>query len=222
MRTKTLLLTAAIMAAGAAASMAQSNVYSLNVVGYVNVTVKPGFNIIANPLDNGSGNLLQDLIATTADSSTVYTFGGSSYASANYIDGVGWDSNPVLAPGTGFWFQNGSTANTNITFVGTVVQGTTTNSLRAGFTLVGSVAPVAKQLGYSIADGDNTTTTWHFPAADSDTVYTYANGAYASANYIGGVGWDDATGYGPTIAVAQGFFIQKAAPAQWVETFVVQ
>ena len=32
--------------------MAQSNVYSLNIVGYVNLTVKPGFNLISLPLQN--------------------------------------------------------------------------------------------------------------------------------------------------------------------------
>src|SRR5207249_3273515 len=41
MRTKTLLAAAAMLAAGFASSMAQSNVYSLNVVGYVNRVI-PG------------------------------------------------------------------------------------------------------------------------------------------------------------------------------------
>ena len=41
MRTKALLCAAAL-AAGTAASMAQSNVYSLNIVGYVNVPLTSG------------------------------------------------------------------------------------------------------------------------------------------------------------------------------------
>ena len=39
MRTKTLLLTAALAAAGAATSMAQSTIYSVNAVGYANITI---------------------------------------------------------------------------------------------------------------------------------------------------------------------------------------
>jgi hypothetical protein len=50
MRTKALLCTSAV-AAGVATSMAQPNVYSLNVVGYVNVPIQGGvsFNLLANP-----------------------------------------------------------------------------------------------------------------------------------------------------------------------------
>ena len=47
MRTKTLLLTAALAAAGVVSSMAQ--VYSVNSVGYVNLTLPNGFSMIANP-----------------------------------------------------------------------------------------------------------------------------------------------------------------------------
>src|SRR5256885_410376 len=56
MRTKTLLSTAALLAAGLATSMAQSsNVYSLNVVGYVNAPVITGYNFAANPFDTSDG-----------------------------------------------------------------------------------------------------------------------------------------------------------------------
>ena len=48
MRTKTLLLTAALSAAGIATSMAQ--VYSANAVGYVNKLIPTGFSMIANPV----------------------------------------------------------------------------------------------------------------------------------------------------------------------------
>ena len=47
MRTKALLLTAALGLASVATSMAQA-VYSVNVVGYINLTMKPGFNLVAN------------------------------------------------------------------------------------------------------------------------------------------------------------------------------
>src|SRR6059036_1804778 len=46
MRTKTLICAATLLAAGAATSMAQ-NVYSLNVVGYVQVSLTNGFNLVA-------------------------------------------------------------------------------------------------------------------------------------------------------------------------------
>ena len=69
MRTKTLLLSAAVLAAGLAASTAQS-VFSVNAVGYVNKTLAPGYNLIANPL-NGTNNLLSTIIPTAPDGSAV-------------------------------------------------------------------------------------------------------------------------------------------------------
>src|ERR1700674_3452751 len=73
MRTKTLICAAALLAAGVATSMAQSNVYSLNVVGYVNVPTTGGgfFNMIANPLNNAN-NSITNLFSTAQDGDQVY------------------------------------------------------------------------------------------------------------------------------------------------------
>ena len=100
MRTKTLLLTAALVAAGVATSMAQSNVYSLNVVGYVNVPIQAGFNMVCNPLDvgDGQGNVLTNVIGggntngtALPDSTFLYPWNGSGYGSIQqYIGSYGW------------------------------------------------------------------------------------------------------------------------------------
>jgi hypothetical protein len=55
MRTKT-LLGLAVLTAGAVTAVAQSNVYSLNIVGYCNVPAKGGYSYMSNPLDNGNNN----------------------------------------------------------------------------------------------------------------------------------------------------------------------
>ncbi len=63
MRTKTLFIVAAALAAGLATSVAQQNVYSQNVVGYVNKVFTGGGNYtaIANPL-NTTNNTLAGLL----------------------------------------------------------------------------------------------------------------------------------------------------------------
>ena len=68
MRTKTILLTAAVLAAGLGASVAQS-VFSVNAVGYVNVTIRPGYNLIANPLNNG-GNTVSEVLPPASHGSS--------------------------------------------------------------------------------------------------------------------------------------------------------
>ena len=52
MRTKTLAVCAAVLAAGAVSSMAQSNVYSQNIVGYANIRIAPGNGFYANPFNH--------------------------------------------------------------------------------------------------------------------------------------------------------------------------
>src|SRR6266851_4855036 len=67
MRTKTLVLTAAISAAALATSMAQ--VVSVNAVGYVRVTVAAGnLQLLANPL-NQTNNDLNFILQLNGDGS---------------------------------------------------------------------------------------------------------------------------------------------------------
>src|ERR1043166_2369568 len=95
MRTKTLFLAAALSAAGLATSLAQSsNVYSLNVVGYINLQLTNGFNLIANQLDldgTGTNNTLNTSIGTNVPNLTrVYTYQPASinYQFATLVSGV--------------------------------------------------------------------------------------------------------------------------------------
>src|SRR5205823_7441370 len=88
MRTKALLLAAAFAAAGVATSMAQ--VYSVNAVGYVNVTVDSGFNMVANPLtaaDNTVGNLFKNIQGTIPGGLKVFIFDPTT----SQFDTAQWD-----------------------------------------------------------------------------------------------------------------------------------
>jgi len=227
------------MAAGVGATMAQSNVYSLNVVGYVNVTVKPGFQIVVNPLDDGAGNYLTNVIANSTldvlpDGSVLYPWAGSGYGGLQgFFNGFGWFDSVLssystnqIPPGKAFFLNLPPGTNANITFVGTVQQGSTTNALGAGFTLTGSTEPVSVPVGIN-TDGLNQAT-MQLPVEDSDTLYLFSNpGGYTLSSYFAGYGWFDpangslsTNGYAP--AVAQGFFINKAHAASWVQSFTVQ
>jgi hypothetical protein len=64
MRTRSILLGAALLAAGVASSMAQvSNVFSVNVVGYVSIDVTSNkYKLMQNPLDDGKGNIVTNIM----------------------------------------------------------------------------------------------------------------------------------------------------------------
>src|SRR5437879_6035335 len=84
MRTKALLCCAALAAGLATSAVAQSNVFSLNIVGYVNTPLTTGFNLIANPLDKGT-NDLNSLFPNAGFGDTVYSFVNGAFQVSTYL-----------------------------------------------------------------------------------------------------------------------------------------
>lgn len=200
---------AALLAAGLATSVAQ-NVYSLNVVGYVNVPVvgSAGYTMIANPL-NTTNNTIGSLIATPPDFTTLYKYTGSGFAIASFVFGAWDDASFTLNPGEGAILQS-PTAFTN-TFVGEVMQGDLTNSFPAGYSIRSSMVPQAGTL----------TALGLTPASltDFDTVYQYntTTQSYDIFSLVFGA-WSPAE---PSLKVGESVWLQTAAAGQWVRSFTV-
>jgi hypothetical protein len=162
MRTKTLALSALLGMLGSASVMAQ-NVYSVNAVGYINVTIPPGFSIITAPLvaspDNTLNTLLPNLAVNGGNSPSTYagltvfklTNGHFSEDVANSYS-AGWVNGGTLTinPGTAVFLDStfyplNSGHNYTTTFVGSVpssASGAFTNVITPGINLVGSIIPV--------------------------------------------------------------------------------
>jgi hypothetical protein len=210
MRTKTLVLTAACAVIGAVAASAQS-VYSVNAVGYVNLTIPTGVSIIANPLNTGS-NTLAEVLPSLPTGTKFYLWTGTKFSTYTYYGSTdGWDSpTAVWAPGAAAWIQNKSGASTAITFVGEVPQGKLTNSLAAGVSFKASIVPQSGALD---------TVLGYTPAA-GDKVYLWKNsaGKFTTCSYYGAEdGWDTV----PTPAVGEGFWVKTSAAKDWVRTFSI-
>jgi hypothetical protein len=240
MRTKTLLLSGVVAALSGASMMAQ--VYSLNVVGYVNVTIPSGdFAMVADQLwfTPGSHNYLSpmldsQLIGSQSNPGAGITFypyttaGGFAPVSVS-ATGTGYSSaviaeNTELDPGQGFFVFNPQPNPFTITFVGTVPQGTlvNTNAVAAGFSMISSMVPQAGTLD------TNATTGLSFTPNNGDIIYSYdpVNGySAATANYnTGQLGYSTDPNPRPYVAVGQGFFYStgNADGLTWTRTFNVQ
>ncbi len=210
MRTKTLAIAAAFLAAGLASSVAQSNVYSLNIVGYVNKDLPTGFSIIGNPLSNGA-NDINTVLPDVPEGTLLYKFEGGAYTSPAEFFGVGlgWDPNASLAPGEAAFIKVPSAK--TVTFVGEVVTGESSNPIPAGFSLKSSIVPQSGGLTTALA----------FPDVEGDLVYFWNSASQTFSSpfeSFGALGWDPSE---PTPAVAEGFFVKKAAAANWTRTFNV-
>ena len=200
--------------------MAQSNVYSLNVVGYVNVQLNTGFTMFANPLDldgTGLNNTVQTVFSNSLPSgSSVYPFSAGAFLPpAGYTTKGGWaggiaGANASLKPGSSVFVSVPSTA--TITVVGNVVQGALSTPYNAGYNMVGSPVPQAgliqADLGYVPQSGASTI------QFDSATQVYLAPKGFTTKG-----GWAPSQ---PTIGVAEGLWLNSPASGAWTRNFTVQ
>lgn len=233
MRTKTLLLSALLGALGSVSVHAQ-NVYSLNAVGYINVTLLPGYNIIACPLVTVPDNTINTLINNGThiyNGDAVYFFNAttgsysSDSASARTSNTNGWANNGtnVLSPGVGAWFYNNASSNVTITFVGTVPSGSTNNPILPGYNLISSIVPSSGDLITNSLTGLT-----NYNIGDAVYVYNPTNQAYVGyqSSHRGVAGYNTnwaATGDPTTDNVYEGFFYYNstATDVNWVENYSV-
>ena len=206
MRTQLILTTAAL---GLASLGASAQVYSVNAVGYINLSLPAGNKLVlvANQLNNGD-NKLATVIPTAAEGTLVYTYAQASGFSTDGFEFGAWGANPAIGPGVGF-FASSPTAAT-ITLVGEVPQGTLSTALLSGLNLVSSQVPQAGKLEADLK----------YTPAEGDIVYQWdsATQSYKSANGYEFGSWGSGD---PSIAVGEGFFLSKAAAGNWSRTFSV-
>jgi len=228
MRTKTLLLVAALSAAGLATSMAQSNVYSLNVVGYVNRTLNGNgqYTLLANPLQAAT-NTLDGIVASVAvPFMTVQKWNNATVSFSTYTRNAAnsnWlppgSGGTSLNPGEGFFVKNPSNDLT-LTFVGEVLQGTLTVDFPAVNNLVGNKFPdtgLMTSMQFTNVPAGNRVLLWN------ETLQAYATYTKTTTS------WLPPPGAGPSLGVAEGFFQQNLTnngiwngPSSWVRNATVQ
>jgi len=212
--TKALLLAAAIGVAATVSSQAADPVYSANVVGFVNLNLTVGYNLICNPLQ-ASNDTVGVIFPTLPNGSTVTKWNGFGYDSPISFDTDifgGWED-PALQvkPGEAF-FINVPTA-TTVTFVGDVRQGSLTNHIAANYAFVASQVPqaggVTSVLGFNpLVDG--TTLTQFQPGLGWGSPLTYDTSIFG--------GWEAE----PVIAIGEGFLIQSpSVSGDWIRSFTV-
>ena len=199
MKAKSLLIAGAALAASLMTSKAQ--VYSQNIVGYINVPLQAGYNLVANQLDldgTGTNNSIYTTVGTNLPSLTkVLAWNGGGYSAATYSATTQkWIGNNssisnAMNPGSGFFIQ--VPVATNLTFVGNVITGTNTYPILAGYQIVAPSAPIA---------GTIDTTNGYTPTK-LDKILVWNGGGY-SAKTWSGTSW---IGGDPQLTVGQAVFL---------------
>jgi len=211
MKRKVLLVGAALAVAAATASA--ETIYSSNVVGYVNLDLVAGWNMVANPLDAGV-NTLNALLQGVPDGTTVMKFQNGAFTAGSGYDAEfeEWSIDYAINPGEGF-FVNLPEAFT-VTFVGEVKAGNHSVALPAGWSMVASPTPVAGDLasiglGLPVVQDGDYVMSWN-PTAQ----------AYGAAN--GFDGEFEEWSFNQTVGVGEAFFINLKAPSTWTRTFEIK
>jgi hypothetical protein len=218
MRTKALLGLAAL-AVGLSTSVAQ-NVYSLNVVGYVNVSLHNGqlsfLSLPVAPVD-GNFNITNTIVLDSSQAfASLFHWAGTAWDTAiPSWTGTAWDTPMVISNGTGFFIA--SQADSTLTFVGQVPQGAIQYSIPVGLSTLANQVPVSTNFPGAAVGGifDNMFTWDAVGQAWSSTIWSY-----------NGTAWDSGAGSnpnGPLLNPGDAVFYLNANTAiNFTQNFTVQ
>ncbi len=194
-----------------------SNIYSINVVGYVNMRCPPGLSLVANPLQcDPTNDVVGELWPNAPDGLQVYKSGPDLTYEVSTFDGIAhaW-SNPRLdiSIGTGFYVQNPTSVTITQIFVGNVLQGVLVNPLPAGFSTKGALVPQEGSIN----------SIHLIPGQPGDRLSLYTNDGNGGGSYSISDFSAAANAWVPdqVLHVAQGFWIQKQQAQDWVRVFYV-
>lgn len=183
---------------------------SENVIGYVTLTLPPGFSMIANPL-NAASNKVADLLPGMPDGTTLCKFDTTLFRLTNNSmrNGAWTNPNETLSPGEGAIFFNPTTDFKTLNFVGEVNLGRLENPIPAGLSIRSSLAPQAGKLGADL----------EFPFVDGDVIHLFDRDQQKYVVYpFSASEWEKNP---PTIGVGESFWIGRTNPGTWVREFIV-
>jgi hypothetical protein len=226
MRTKTLLLSAVALAAGLVSSQAQ-NVYSANIVGYVNIISLANSNTpVVNPLDLDGVNNITNVLANSPGGTLVQIWNGAGFdaVSRSSFGSHAWSASAAtnnIPPGKGFFLKT-PVDFTNV-FVGNVVpsNGATNSLALTGGVLqfVGSVLPVGGSITNDVDQGTNALNLGSTLAKGSIIQVWNGSGYTAASRGSFGAGtWSSNL----TFSVGEAFFVKAGASSNWNQTLNVQ
>ncbi len=189
-----------------------AQVYSLNVVGYYNVTVAANSKqMIANQL-NTTNNTVGALIPNGPPNAYVYKYSGGAFQDNKFddVDLVWAHPEWTLNPGEAMYYY--SPAATTLTFVGEVLQGNLANNL-----------PIdTKVFRSSMVPQAGTPVDFNIPGEANDYIYTWNGSGYDSWKFDDvDLAWPS----GLSLKVGEGFFYLKystSVSTSWVRNFTVQ
>jgi hypothetical protein len=178
-----------------------------NIIGYVSVSLPPGFSMIANPLE-GPANTLGKVFKDWPDGTTLNKFDTQLFRLVESSVRFSHWSNPSekLNPGEGAIFFNPTSDYRSACFTGEVLAKNLSVSISSGFSMRSSPLP---QSGSLVEDLE-------FPIANGDVINLFdrERQKYVWHPYENGR-W---TAGAPVVGVGESFWVAKTEPGDWKRT----
>jgi hypothetical protein len=205
--------------------MAQA-VYSVNVVGYVNLTMQRGFNSVANQLDATPDNKLSSVLPSVPQDSQVLKYGNNNYTRDDFdIPSGGWIDSETLdpsvrsvSPGEGFLFYNPTAGAITVTTVGQVRTGNGLSVPLAGsqFSLISSITP--QDIALNAANSFPVAQDMQFLSYNANTQGYNVRLDFDSGGWINSETLDPVAD--PVLSVGQSAFVYNpGAATSWTRNF---
>jgi len=216
MRTKALILSAMICAAGVVPSFAaDGNVYSVNVVGYITLSLSNNYTMIANQLDDGAGNLATNVFSGAPPGTIFSKFTGAGYANLTKTGPTSWSgvTSMTCAPGEGVFVKKPvNPAVVSLTCIGEVMQGTLDNPVVQGYEIYSTMVP--QQGGISSVH--------EYVRTTGDILSRYTGAGYQNFTAIPSGTTNRWNPSEPIIGVGEAFWLRASVAKPWTRTFNVQ
>lgn len=157
------------------------------------ITLPPGFSLIANQL-NGRSNSIAEFLPSLPDGAVLYKFDNQkkAYGINTVIAGVWNDPAQTLVPGEGAFIFNPAGSNLTVERAGRMPSNSVVPFPGTGFSLLSCGQPVPARfedvLGFAPLDGDR--------------VFQFRDGHYETASFFGGQ-WDHVPAFQP----GESFFV---------------
>jgi len=225
---KTLLIAAVALAASIISSEAQ--VYSQNIVGYVNQSaVGGGYSLVTVPLSASPTNAPEQVFSGIQSGDTILIWTNQSYSFYTFVSPGQWlypdqvtiGAGPNLPPGSTLFLNPGVTE-TN-TYTGSVILSNTNSpiTLPGGlYTLIGSLPPIG------VTTLEDTNLNLPLQSGDAVLLWDSVHNQYLTYTFISPGQWlepDQVTvGASPAMPVAQGFFYNPGLTEHWSQNLNVQ
>ena len=185
-------------------------IFSRNAVGYVTLTLPPGFSLIANPLE-AAESTVATVFKGMPDGTGLSKFNAEFYRlKENNVEHGKWGKpTEKLGPGEGAIFFNPTLDYKTVNFVGDLISKGFSIPIPAGFSVRSSPVPQPGQLDTDLG----------FPVNEGDEVHLFDRDrqAYVVHRYESG-GWLPSA---PVVGVGEAFWIAKTEPRNWVRNVLI-